>query len=172
MLLGLISVTAIAFLLWLLFALAVNALPVFAAVGAGLLAHATGAGVPVSILVGIIIGGLMIGVGQALFARVHSPITRALLGLLFSAPAAVATFFAARGILRLSVDSEVWLLGFSVIASVAGGFIAWHKLAMGAHLAETPTADLGQRKGPAEPSPQSLMVRSGPAPWPPRPRRR
>lgn len=172
MLLGLISVAAIAFLLWLLFALAVNALPVFAAVGAGLVAHATGAGVPVSILVGIIIGGLIIGVGQALFAHVHSPVARALLGLLFSTPAAVATFFAARGILRLSVDSEVWLLGLSVIASVAGGFIAWHKLAMGAHLAETPVADLGQRSASVDPSPLSPIVRSGPATWPARTRRR
>lgn len=172
MLLGLMSVTGIAFLLWLLFALAIHALPVFAALGAGLLAHATGAGVPASIVIGIIAGGLMIGFGEVLFARVRSPVSRALLGLLFAIPAAVATFFAARGILRLSVDSEVWLIGLSVIASFAGGFIAWHRLAMGAHLPDVSSADLDQREPPAEPSLQSPMVRSGPATWPARTRRR
>jgi hypothetical protein len=171
MLLGLMSVTAIAFLLWLLFALAIHAMPLLAAVGAGLLAHATGAGIFASIVVGIVAGGLIIGFGEALFVRARSTLSRLLLGLAFAMPAAVATYFAARGILRLSVESEVWLIGLSVIASFAGGFIAWHRLAMGADLSETPAADLGQRRR-AEPSPQSPMVRSGPATWSARPRRR
>lgn len=172
MLLVLISIAAIAFLLWLFFALAIHGLPFFAAVGTGLLAHSTGAGIPVSIVVGIVAGGLTIGFGEALFARVRSPFSRALLGLAFAAPAAVATFFAAHGILRLSVDSELWLLGLSALASMAGGFIAWHRLAIGAHLTYVSAANHDQCEAPAVPSSQSPMVRSGSATWPARPRRR
>jgi hypothetical protein len=168
MILGLLSVTAIVFLLWLLFAFATYALPFWAGLGAAMLAHSTGAGTLVSVVVGIVAAGLVIGFSEALFARLRSPVARAALVMLFAAPAALATYFAARGVLSLSVDSAGWLVGLSIAASFAAGFIAWYRLVAGAHLPD----DREERGTPAEVPPRAPVNRSGPATWPARPRRR
>jgi hypothetical protein len=171
MLLPLLSLTAIAFMLWLLFAFATYALPFWAGVGSAMLAHATGAGLATSILIGIVSAGLVIGFGEALFARLRSPIARTALTLLFAAPAAVATWFAARGVLAMSVNNPVWLIGLSSIAAVAAAMIAWHRLAAGVHL---PRVDHGpdERRGNLSAQPPVAISRPGPGPWPARPRRR
>lgn len=58
------SLAAIGVLCWLLFTLAVFALPLFAGATAGLWAHQTGAGIPGSIVVGLVAAGVTFGVGQ------------------------------------------------------------------------------------------------------------
>src|SRR3546814_3387163 len=72
----LLSITAIGVFCWLLFTLAIYALPFFAGVTVGMWAYGTGAGWPGSIVVGLLAAGLMLGVGQFLFAFVDRKSTR------------------------------------------------------------------------------------------------
>ncbi len=65
------------YLCWLLFALAVHALPFFAGVTAGLAAFHSGSDPIGAIVVGLIAGVLTLVVGQIAFAVVRSPVMRA-----------------------------------------------------------------------------------------------
>ena len=67
----LLSIAAIGFLCWLLFTLAVFALPFFAGVTAGTWAYGTGAGWLGAIVVGFFAAGLTFGIGQFLLATVR-----------------------------------------------------------------------------------------------------
>lgn len=59
----LLSMAAIGFFCWLLFTLAVFALPFFAGLSAGTWAWHTGAGWSGAIIVGIVAAGLTLGIG-------------------------------------------------------------------------------------------------------------
>ena len=74
MIIGLIfSVFGIGFLCWLLFTLAVYALPFFAGVTAGLAAYHSGAGALGGIVVGFLAGAATLLLGQLAFATVRWP---------------------------------------------------------------------------------------------------
>src|SRR5579859_2825108 len=91
MILGLIlSVFGIGFFCWLLFTLAVYALPFFAGMTAGLAAYHSGSGALGALVVGVLAGGATWAIGQIAFATIRSPLIRAVIALLFAAPAAVA----------------------------------------------------------------------------------
>src|SRR3546814_11172293 len=68
----LLSIAAIGFLCWLLFTLAVFALPFFAGVTVGMWAYGTGAGWLGAILVGFVAAGLTFGLGQILLVTVRT----------------------------------------------------------------------------------------------------
>ena len=108
------SIAAIGTLCWLLFTLAVLALPLFAGVAAGMWAHDSGAGWLGGFVVGAIAAGLTYGVGQFLLA--------------FVAPAALAGYHATHGIVKHTMPSETWQILFSVIGAVAVGVTALLKM--------------------------------------------
>jgi hypothetical protein len=85
-----LSVFGVGFLCWLLFTLAVYALPTFAGITAGLAAYHSGTGVPGAVVVGFAAGAVTLVAGQASFAAVKSPVLRAVIAILFAAPAAIA----------------------------------------------------------------------------------
>ena len=62
---------------WLIFTLAVYALPFFVAINVGMLAFHSGAGVLGALLVGIAAGGMTLVIGQIAFAMTRSLILRA-----------------------------------------------------------------------------------------------
>jgi len=72
-----LALVALAYLCWLLFALAVYALPFFAALSAGLAAYHSGSGPIGAIVVGVIAGAVTLLLGQVAFATVRSPLVRA-----------------------------------------------------------------------------------------------
>ena len=104
----LLCIAGLGALCWLLFNLAVFALPLFAAVSAGLFALRSGAGPIAAIAVGFVAGVLTLALGQAVFTFVPSPIVRGLVALLFAAPAAFAGFHAMHGLAALAVPSDGW----------------------------------------------------------------
>ena len=59
-----LAFVALAYLCWVLFALAVNALPFFAGLSAGLAAYHSGAGPIGAIIVGIVTGAVTLLLGQ------------------------------------------------------------------------------------------------------------
>jgi hypothetical protein len=124
-----LSVAAIGILCWLLFTLAVFALPFFAGVTAGTWAYDTGAGWLGAILIGMLGAGLTLGVGQLLLGIVRPLWARLLIALAFVAPAAIAGFHATHGIVKHTMPSETWQLVFSVIGAVAVGVTAFARVA-------------------------------------------
>jgi hypothetical protein len=66
----LLVIVGIGFFCWLLFTLAVFALPFFAGLTIGICAFHTGAGVLGGIAVGLVVGGVTFGIGQLALAYV------------------------------------------------------------------------------------------------------
>ena len=119
------SITAIAVLCWLLFTLAIYALPALGGVAAGMWAYQTGAGLPSSIVVGLVGAGLVFGLAQVLILFAPPMWLKLSVALAFVAPAAVAGFHATHGIVKHLMPSETWQTVFSVIGAVAVGITAF-----------------------------------------------
>lgn len=119
----------IGFLCWLLFTLAVYALPLFVGVTAGMWAHESGAGIAGGIAVGVIAAGATAIIGQLIFAFARPLWIRLIIALLFAAPAAVAGYAATHGIAQHLMPSEGWQMAFSVVGAVAVGITALFRMA-------------------------------------------
>lgn len=126
----LVSLAGIAALCWLLFNLAVFALPFFAGMAAGTWAHDTGAGIPGAIIVGAIAAALTLGLFQLLLLVARPAWIKLLVILAFVAPAAVAGYHATFGFVKLTMPSETWQLTFAILGAVAVGITAFMRLTM------------------------------------------
>jgi hypothetical protein len=113
------SLAAIGVLCWLLFTLAVFALPAFIGVSAGIWAHETGAGLVGAIVIGAAAAGIALGVGQLMLAILRPAWLKILVAMAFVAPAAIAGFHATHGIVKHTMPSETWQLVFSVVGAIA-----------------------------------------------------
>lgn len=121
---------ALGYFCWLLFALAVYALPFFAGVTAGLVAFHSGSGPVGAIVVGLIASVLTLVVGQIAFAIVRSPPMRAAIALLFTAPAAVAGYHATLGLAHVGAPSQSWRETLAVIGAIVVGGTAWARMTL------------------------------------------
>ena len=99
-----LSVFGVGYLCWLLFTLAVYALPLFAGMMAGLAAYHSGAGLG-ALVVGFAAGAVTLVAGQAAFAAVKSPVLRVVIAILFAAPAAIAGYHATLALAQIGVPS-------------------------------------------------------------------
>jgi hypothetical protein len=119
-----LSFVWLAYLCWLLFALAVHALPFFAGVTVGFAAYHSGSGPVAAMIVGAIAGSAVLVLGQVAFTRLRSPLMRAALALLFAVPAAVAGYHAGRGLAQLVIPVGAWrdviaIAGATTVAATA-----------------------------------------------------
>ncbi|MBI1866933.1 MAG: hypothetical protein HYS06_01310 [Methylocystis sp.] len=119
---------ALGYFCWLLFALAVYALPFFAGVTAGLAAYHSGSGPIGAIAVGLIAGVVTLVVGQIAFAAVRSPVMRATIAPLFAAPAAVAGYHATLGLAHIGAPSQDRCEILAVIGAIVVGGTAWARM--------------------------------------------
>ena len=124
-----VSIAAIGTMCWLLFNLAVFALPFFIGLNAGIWAYGTGADWLGGILIGLIAAGLTVAVGQGLLMLVRPIWARLLIALAFVAPAGMAGFYATLGIVKHMMPSETWQIIFSVVGAVAVGVTAFLRVA-------------------------------------------
>ncbi|NJO32585.1 MAG: hypothetical protein HC869_05050 [Rhodospirillales bacterium] len=125
----LLLIGVIAFLCWLLFTLAVYALPLFVGVTAGIWAHDSGAGIVGGIVVGMVAAGAIAIVGQLVFAFARPLWIRLIVALAFAGPAAAAGYAATHGIARHLMPSEGWQLAFSIVGAIAVGITALFRMA-------------------------------------------
>lgn len=132
-----LSAFGIGLFCWLLFTLAVYALPFFAAMTAGIAAFHGGAGVIGAIVVGIVVGMVTLGAGQLAFAVVRSPFMRTGVALLFAAPATVAGYHATLALAHIGVPSHWWGEAFAVIGAILVGGTAWARMTLLADPLET-----------------------------------
>jgi hypothetical protein len=134
MLLAIFAVAAIAGLAWLLFAFAVYAMPLTLGVYAAVYTYHTGAGVVGAAIIGVIVAGLVLGLGEFAFSRLRPPFARVLLALAFAVPAAIAGYWATHGIVKYLMPAAGWQIAFSVVGAATTGFIAMVRLANAPHV--------------------------------------
>jgi hypothetical protein len=131
LIIGIILVfVGLAYLCWLLFALAVYALPVFAGATAGVAAYHSGSGPIGAVLVGSIASSVTLVIGQISFMMSRSCVIRAAVALLFAIPAAVAGYHAALGLAHIAIPAEGWRHTLAVAAAIIIAATAWARLTL------------------------------------------
>jgi hypothetical protein len=110
----LLVIVGICFICWLLFTLAVFALPFFVGLTVGVWAFHTGAGVLGGILIGLVAGDATFGVGQFALGFVPWTWLRLLIILLFA---------------HMAMPSPTWQAIFAVIGAIAVGVTAFFRFA-------------------------------------------
>lgn len=132
------SLAAISLLCWLLFTLAVFALPAFVGVTTGAWAHGTGVGIPGAILVGAVAAAITLAAvaaaitlasGHLLITFVRPMWLKLIVAAAFVAPAAIAGFHATHGIVKHLMPSDAWQITFSVIGALAVGITTFVRVA-------------------------------------------
>lgn len=123
-----LSILGLGFFCWLLFTLAIYALPTFAGLAAGLAAFHSGAGVLGAITVGLLVGGAVLALGQFVFAVTRTPL-RAIVGMLYGVPAAIAGYQVSFALAGVGMPGSVWQAVFAVIGAVVSGCTAFSRLA-------------------------------------------
>lgn len=123
-----LSVVGIGFFCWLLFALAVYALPCFAGMTAGLATFHSGSGVIGALIIGVLAGSTTVAIGQVVFATVRIPLIRSLIGLLYAVPASIAGYHATLGLSHIGVPSEGLREAFAVVGAFLVGGTAWARM--------------------------------------------
>ncbi|MGH7088545.1 MAG: hypothetical protein ACREFQ_06560 [Stellaceae bacterium] len=167
-----LSVFGIGLFCWLIFTLAVYALPFVIGLTLGVAAFHTGAGVMGALLVGIVAGALTLGIGQIAFAVVRPLVLRAVIAAAFAIPAAIAGYHAIFGLSQIGVPSLLWRHVFAWIATVVIGGTAWARMTVFAEPlplrpggasqnSPQPVLTGATRQGQPSPSRQTVLWRSG-----------
>ena len=115
---------------WLIYTLAVYALPFFVAINAGIWAFHSGAGVFGTPLVAVAAGGMSLAIAQIAFAMTRSLILRAIIAALFALPATLAGYHVVLAMAQFGVPSLVWREVFACVGAVLIGGTAWTRLAV------------------------------------------
>ncbi len=115
---------------WLLFTLAIYALPFFVGLTIAFAAFHSGAGVIGAFLVGCFAGGATLAIGQIAFATVRSPLIRCAIALFYAVPATIAGYHATLGLAQIGVPSVAWQEAFALVGAAFVGCTAWARLAM------------------------------------------
>jgi hypothetical protein len=124
----LLNTVGIGLFCWLIFTLAVYALPFFVAINAGILAFHSGAGVIGTPLVAVAAGGMSLAIAQITFAMTRSLILRAIIAALFALPATLAGYHVVLAMAQIGVPSLVWREVFACVGAVFIGGTAWTRL--------------------------------------------
>jgi hypothetical protein len=124
----LLNTVGIGLFCWLIFTLAVYALPLFVAVSACMMAYDSGAGILGAPLVGIVAGGVTLAIGQTAFAIARFPILRAAIVGVYAVPAAVAGYHVVFAMSQLGIPSLAWREVFACLGAVFIGGTAWTRL--------------------------------------------
>ena len=104
----LLNTVGIGLFCWLIFTLAVYALPVFVAINAGIWAFHPGAGLFGTPLVTVAAGGMSLAIAQIAFAMTRSLIVRAVIAAVFALPATFAGYHVVLAMAQIGVPSLAW----------------------------------------------------------------
>lgn len=150
-----LNLAGLGFFCWLLFKLAVHALPFFVAVTVGFAAFQSGAGPTGAILLALMSGVVTLFVGQMAFGMTRSPFIRATIATIFAAPAVVAGYHVALGLADIGASSVIWREAFALIGAIMVGGTAWARISLYA------TANFEQRLAASlDPVPRMPVIRN------------
>jgi hypothetical protein len=121
-----LSFVALAYLCWLLFALAVYALPFFLGTAVGLVAYHNGSGPMAAIIIGAMASGVALVAGRLAFTTLRSPVVRAVIASVFAIPAVLAGYHAALGLAHIGAATNGWQQAIAVIGAAIVAATAWH----------------------------------------------
>ena len=136
-----LSVLGIALPCWLLFALAVQALPLYIGATAATLAFQNGAGAALAIVAGLGSAAITVGITQFVFAKAGSPYTRVAIALLVTTPALFAGYHATLGIAHIASSSELERQVLALLGSLVIGCLAFARLNIRRDVNPTRSAD-------------------------------
>jgi len=126
----LLNIVGLGIFCWVLFTLAVYALPFFAGVTAGIYSFQVGAGPFGAIVIGFAAAGLTPAAGQYAFSVARSRFVRLVIVLLFAVPAARAGYDVTLAFAHIGVPSEWWREAFDVFGAIAVGGTAWARMSI------------------------------------------
>ncbi len=126
----LLNIVGLGFFCWVLFTLAVYALPFFIGMTTGMYAYQAGMGPLGTIILGLVAAAFVLIIGQIVFSFVRTPVIRVAIALMFAVPAAFAGYHAIYGLSGITMTSDLWRQVFAVIGSIAIGVTAWTRLAV------------------------------------------
>ncbi|MCK1669923.1 hypothetical protein [Bradyrhizobium sp. 153] len=113
---------------WVIFALAVYALPFFVALSIGMLVFHGGAGVVGALLIGLASGALTRDIGQVAVALSRIRTLRITIAAAFAVPAAIAGYHVMFALSQIGVPSLAWREAFACLRAVCIGGTAWTRL--------------------------------------------
>jgi hypothetical protein len=148
----LLNTVGIGLFCWLIFTLAVYALPFCVAINAGIWAFHSGAGVLGTPLVAVAAGGMTLAIAQIAFAMTGSMILRAVIAAVFALPATFAGYHVVLAMAQIGVPSLVWREAFACLGAVFIGGTAWTRLT---YFTEPQPFEPGRAIGE---SPQSVLT--------------
>ena len=125
-----LSIVGLGFFCWLLFTLAIYALPTFGGLTAGLAAFHSGAGVIGALFVGLLVGGAILVLGQFAFAVTRTALIRAIIGLLYGVPAAIAGYQVSFALSGIGMSGSGWQTTFSVVGAVLAGVTVFSRMTL------------------------------------------
>jgi hypothetical protein len=125
-----LSFVALAYLCWLLFALAVYALPFFVGTAVGLVAYHNGSGPMAAINIGAIASGVALVAARLAFTTLRSPFVRAVIASVFAIPAALAGYHAALGLAHIGAATNGWQQAIAVIGAIIVAATAWARMTL------------------------------------------
>lgn len=126
---AILSVLGLGFMVYVLFTLAVYALPFFVAVTVGMHVYDSEAGLLAAIAAAFLSGAVTLLAGQIAFATIRSVPVRLTIGALYAAPAGIAGYHAIKGLSEIGGAGEMWTLVFAWIGAVIVGGTAWARIA-------------------------------------------
>ena len=124
----LLNIAGIGVFCWLIFTLAIYALPFFVAINAGIWAFHSGAGLLGTPLVAVAAGGMTLAIARIAFAMTRSPILRAVIAGVFALPAILAGHHVALVLAQIGVTSLAWQEIFACLGAIFVGGTAWTRL--------------------------------------------
>lgn len=126
---AILSVLGLGFMVYVLFTLAVYALPFFVAVTVGMHVYDSEAGLLAAFATGFISGAVTLLAGQIAFATMRSVPVRLAIGAFYAAPAGIAGYHAIKGLSEIGGAGETWTLVFAWIGAVIVVGTAWARIA-------------------------------------------
>lgn len=124
----LITSGALVVLAWLVFNLAVHALPFFVGVTAASWAHAHGSGLVGAGIIGLVAGALAYALGKTLITTTRSHVLRMLGLAVYLVPAGVAGFAVTRHVTGWTVASDLWRMGFALVGAAVTMVVAYARV--------------------------------------------
>lgn len=147
-----LSFFGIGALYWLLFSIAIYALPCTAGFWAFLAVYHMAAGPFGAIIAGLAVGALTFVAGQYAFISSRSVMFRSLIALIFAVPAAAAGYSVAAGLAGIGISSHAWVVAFGIIGGLTASATTWVRLAAGIPPVSRDGGGAGQTPLPVLPS--------------------
>ena len=139
-----LSLLGLGIICWVLFNLAVYALPFFVAVTVGHALYTSEVGLIGAIAAAFFAGAATLVLGQIAFATIRSMPIRLALGALYGLPAGIAGFHAIKGLSGIGGAGETWTFAFATIGAIIIGVTAWARVSALAGPENAPPAASGQ----------------------------